>query len=133
MTATAGDAHLGTEDFDNQIVDVRVQDSKRKSRGKDLAGNHTATRHVGTQCERAKSTLSSSTQATIEIDALLDGTVFPLEHACPVVGRYNSFFVNCSCCDCRGKDVKGKESGRSLDNGKSKTMCRRSLKSNLQN
>ena len=38
VTATAGDTHLGTEDFDNQIVDVRVQDSKRKNRGKDLSG-----------------------------------------------------------------------------------------------
>ena len=78
VTATAGDAHLGTDDFDDQIVDVRMQDSKRKSRGKDLAGNHPAVRHVGTQCERAKRTLSSSTQATIEMDALLDGADFPL-------------------------------------------------------
>ena len=38
VTATAGDAHLGTEDFDNQVVDVRTQDSKRKNRIKDLAG-----------------------------------------------------------------------------------------------
>ena len=78
VRASAGDAHLGTDDFDDQIVDVRMQDSKRKSRGKDLAGNHPAVRHVGTQCERAKRTLSSSTQATIEMDALLDGADFPL-------------------------------------------------------
>ena len=56
VTATAGDAHLGTEDFDNQIVDVRMQDSTRKDRGKDLAGNHPAVRHVRTRCERAKRT-----------------------------------------------------------------------------
>ena len=78
MTATAGDAHLGTEDFDNQIVDVRMQDSKRKNRGKDLAGNNPAIRHVRTRCARAKRTLSSSTHATMEIDALLDGSDFPL-------------------------------------------------------
>ena len=42
VTATAGDVHLVTEDFDNQIVDVRMQDSTRKNRGKDLAGNHSA-------------------------------------------------------------------------------------------
>ena len=78
VTATAGDTHLGTEDFDNQIVDVSMQDSKRKNRGRDRAGNHPAVRHVRTQCERAKRTLSSSTQATMEIDALLDGTDFPL-------------------------------------------------------
>ena len=78
VTATADDAHFGTEDFDNQIVDVRMQDSKRKNRGKGLAGNNLAIRHVGTQCFRAKRTLSSSTQTTMEIDALLDGTDFPL-------------------------------------------------------
>ena len=78
VTATAGDAHLGTEDFDNQIVDVRMQLSKRKNRGKDLAGNHPGARHVGTQCFRAMRALSFSTQTTIEIDALLDGTDFPL-------------------------------------------------------
>ena len=56
----------GTEDFDNQITDVRMQDSKRQNRGKDLAGNDPAVRHVRTECQRAKRTLSSSTQATID-------------------------------------------------------------------
>ena len=42
-------------------------------RGKDLAGNQRAIRRLRTQCERAKRTLSSSTQATIEIDSLFDG------------------------------------------------------------
>merc|ERR1712022_52163 len=50
-----------------------VQDFKRKNRGKDLAGNQRALRRLRTQCERAKRTLSSSTQATIEIDSLFDG------------------------------------------------------------
>merc|ERR1712096_444677 len=44
-----------------------------KNRGKDLAGNNRALRRLRTQCERAKRTLSSSTQATIEIDSLFDG------------------------------------------------------------
>ena len=47
-----------------------MQDFKRKNRGKDLAGNQRALRRLRTQCERAKRTLSSSTQATIEIDSL---------------------------------------------------------------
>merc|ERR1712061_541924 len=50
-----------------------MQDFKRKNRGKDLAGNQRALRRLRTQCERAKRTLSSSTQATIEIDSLFDG------------------------------------------------------------
>jgi len=73
VKATAGDTHLGGEDFDNRVVDFCLQDFKRKNRGKDLAGNQRAIRRLRTQCERAKRTLSSSTQATIEIDSLFDG------------------------------------------------------------
>merc|ERR1712139_140205 len=76
VKATAGDTHLGGEDFDNRIVDFCIQDFKRKNRGKDLAGNQRALRRLRTQCERAKRTLSSSTQATIEIDSLFDGIDF---------------------------------------------------------
>eukprot|EP00743_Colponemidia_sp_Colp-15_P000083 GILK01000098.1.p1 GENE.GILK01000098.1~~GILK01000098.1.p1 ORF type:complete len:666 (-),score=151.51 GILK01000098.1:157-2106(-) len=73
VKATAGDTHLGGEDFDNRVVDWCVQDFKRKNKGKDLAGNSRALRRLRTQCERAKRTLSSSTQTTIEIDSLFDG------------------------------------------------------------
>merc|ERR1711871_1786339 len=76
VKATAGDTHLGGEDFDNRIVDFCMQDFKRKNRGKDLAGNNRALRRLRTQCERAKRTLSSSTQATIEIDSLFEGIDF---------------------------------------------------------
>merc|ERR1712159_977534 len=76
VKATAGDTHLGGEDFDNRIVDFCLQDFKRKNRGKDMAGNHRAVRRLRTQCERAKRTLSSSTQATIEIDSLFEGIDF---------------------------------------------------------
>jgi len=76
VKATAGDTHLGGEDFDNRIVDFCVQDFKRKNRGKDLSGNQRALRRLRTQCERAKRTLSSSTQATIEIDSLFEGIDF---------------------------------------------------------
>jgi L1 cell adhesion molecule like protein len=72
VKATAGDTHLGGEDFDNRVVDYCMQDFKKKHR-KDLAGNQRALRRLRTQCERAKRTLSSSTQATIEVDSLLDG------------------------------------------------------------
>jgi len=73
VKSTAGDTHLGGEDFDNRVVDFCLQDFKRKNRGKDMAGNNRAIRRLRTQCERAKRTLSSSTQATIEIDSLFDG------------------------------------------------------------
>jgi len=73
VKATAGDTHLGGEDFDNRIVDFCMQDFKRKNRGKDLSGNQRAIRRLRTQCERAKRTLSSSAQATIEIDSIFEG------------------------------------------------------------
>ena len=95
-------AHWGTEDFDSQIVDVRLQDSKRKNRGEDLAGNHPAVCHVRSQCERAKRTLSS-TQATMEIDVLLDGTAFPLAFSKAWFRELNMEYLRNSkgvLCDC---------------------------------
>jgi L1 cell adhesion molecule like protein len=73
VKATAGDTHLGGEDFDNRLVEFCIQDFKRKNRGMDMSGNLRALRRLRTQCERAKRTLSSSTQAAIEIDSLHDG------------------------------------------------------------
>ena len=73
VKATAGDAHLGGEDFGNRIMDYCVQDFKRKNCGKDLAGNQRAIRRLRTQCERANRMPPSSTQATIEIDSLAEG------------------------------------------------------------
>ena len=72
VKATAGDTHLGGEDFDNRMVDYFAQDFKRKTK-KDISDNQRALRRLRTACERAKRTLSSSTQAHIEIDTLYDG------------------------------------------------------------
>jgi len=76
VKATAGDTHLGGEDFDSRVVDHCMQEFKRKNRGKDLAGNQRAIRRLRTQCERAKRTLSATTQTTIEIDSLHEGIDF---------------------------------------------------------
>jgi len=75
VKATAGDTHLGGEDFDNRMVDHFIQEFKRKFR-KDLGENQRALRRLRTACERAKRTLSSSTQAHIEIDSLFEGIDF---------------------------------------------------------
>jgi L1 cell adhesion molecule like protein len=72
VKATAGDTHLGGEDFDNRMVDYFLQDFKRRHR-KDMSSNQRSLRRLRTACERAKRTLSSSTQAHIEIDSLFDG------------------------------------------------------------
>ena len=72
VKATAGDTHLGGEDFYNRIVDYCLQEIKRKFK-KEITDNHRALRRLRTACERAKRTLSSSTNAHIEIDSLVDG------------------------------------------------------------
>ncbi|XP_077271894.1 heat shock 70 kDa protein cognate 4 [Temnothorax americanus] len=75
VKSTAGDTHLGGEDFDNRMVTHFVQEFKRKYK-KDLSSNKRALRRLRTACERAKRTLSSSTQASIEIDSLFEGIDF---------------------------------------------------------
>jgi heat shock 70kDa protein 1/2/6/8 len=76
VKATAGDTHLGGGDFDNAVVDWCVQEFERKNRGTSVKDNARALRRLRTACERAKHTLSNSTQASIEIDALVDGIDF---------------------------------------------------------
>merc|ERR1712157_92922 len=75
VKSTAGDTHLGGEDFDNRMVDFFLQEFKRRHR-KDMSKNQRALRRLRTACERAKRTLSSSAQAHIEIDSLFDGIDF---------------------------------------------------------
>ena len=83
VKATAGATHLGGEAFDNRVVDFCMQDFKRKNCGKDLAGNQRAIRRLQTQCERAKRTLFSSTQATLRsVPSLTALTTLAL---CPVL------------------------------------------------
>jgi len=75
VKSTAGDTHLGGEDFDNRVVNHFVAEFKRKH-DKDLSTNKRALRRLRTACERAKRTLSTATQANVEIDALFDGIDF---------------------------------------------------------
>ncbi|KAL0174148.1 hypothetical protein M9458_030116, partial [Cirrhinus mrigala] len=75
VKSTAGDTHLGGEDFDNRMVNHFISEFKRKYK-KDISDNKRAVRRLRTACERAKRTLSSSTQASIEIDSLYEGIDF---------------------------------------------------------
>jgi len=75
VKATAGDTHLGGEDFDNRMVSHFMEEFKRKYKH-DISKNQRAVRRLRTACERAKRTLSSSTQASIEIDSLYEGIDF---------------------------------------------------------
>jgi len=75
VKATAGDTHLGGEDFDQRMMNYFVQEFKKKHK-KDLTKSDRAVRRLRTACERAKRTLSASSQATIEIDSLYEGIDF---------------------------------------------------------
>lgn len=75
VKSTAGDTHLGGEDFDNRLVNHFVSEFKRKNK-KDLTSNARALRRLRTGCERAKRTLSSAAQTSIEIDSLFEGIDF---------------------------------------------------------
>jgi len=75
VKSTAGDTHLGGEDFDDKLVHHFVNEFKRKNK-KDISGDKRALRRLRTACERAKRTLSSSAQANVEIDSLFEGIDF---------------------------------------------------------
>jgi L1 cell adhesion molecule like protein len=72
VKATAGDPHLGGEDFDNKLVEYLIQDFKKKNK-KDLSDNARAVKRLKIQAERAKRTLSTSTSTTVELDSLYEG------------------------------------------------------------
>ena len=101
VKSTAGDTHLGGEDFDNRLVNHFVSEFKRKHKkvrdiptpvpptsqqgahqdsiltaSQDLSSNARSLRRLRTACERAKRTLSSSAQTSIEIDSLYEGIDF---------------------------------------------------------
>lgn len=75
VKATAGDTHLGGEDFDNRLVDYMVDEIHRKYK-RDISNNKRAIARLKAAAEKAKRILSSSTEANIDIDALYDGIDF---------------------------------------------------------
>jgi len=75
VKATSGNTHLGGEDFDNRMVTFLSNEFKKKNKA-DIATNARALRRLRSACERAKRTLSSSTQANVEIDSLYEGIDF---------------------------------------------------------
>lgn len=75
VRATAGDTHLGGEDFDSRLIEHFSAEFQRKHR-KSLAGNQRALRRLRTAAERAKRTLSHATRAQISVDALHEGLDF---------------------------------------------------------
>ena len=74
--STSGDTHLGGEDFDNRMVNYFVEEFNRKHK-KDMSSNKRALQRLRTACERAKRTLSSSTQVQLVSYCCFDGFYFP--------------------------------------------------------
>ncbi|QDS67714.1 Heat shock protein ssb1 [Venturia effusa] len=75
VKATAGDTHLGGEDFDNNLLEHFKKEFIKKTK-KDFSKDARALRRLRTACERAKRTLSSASSTTVEIDSLFDGEDF---------------------------------------------------------
>uniref|UniRef100_A0A8C6H932 Heat shock cognate 71 kDa protein n=1 Tax=Mus spicilegus TaxID=10103 RepID=A0A8C6H932_MUSSI len=75
VKSTAGDTHLGGEDVDNRMVNHFIAEFKQKHK-KDIRENKRAVHRLRTACKWAKCILSSSTQASIEIDSLYEGIDF---------------------------------------------------------
>jgi L1 cell adhesion molecule like protein len=107
VLATGGDAHLGGEDIDNRLVDYVADEFKRKNK-KDLTSNARAIKRIKMACEKAKRTLSSATQTSIELDSLYEGIDFActitrskLENLC------SDFFKKCfDTVECVLRDSK---------------------------
>jgi len=75
VKATAGDTHLGGEDFDNILMKYFTEEFKRKNKI-DISENKRSLRRLKTACERAKRTLSSSSSASVELESLHEGIDF---------------------------------------------------------
>lgn len=75
VKATAGDTHLGGEDFDNALLDYFKKEFQKKSK-LDISDDPRASRRLRSACERAKRTLSSVAQTTVEVDSLFQGEDF---------------------------------------------------------
>lgn len=75
VKATAGDTHLGGEDFDNNLLDFFKNEFKKKTK-LDISDDPRALRRLRSACERAKRTLSSVAQTTVEVDSLSQGEDF---------------------------------------------------------
>jgi heat shock protein 5 len=75
VIATNGDTHLGGDDFDNRILDYLMKVIKKKH-NKDIGKASNAMQKLKMETEKAKRSLSSTTQATLEIDELVEGVDF---------------------------------------------------------
>ncbi|KAI3807853.1 hypothetical protein L1987_23789 [Smallanthus sonchifolius] len=95
VKAVGGDTHLGGEDFDKSMVHHCVEEFKKRHM-KDISKNARAMGRLKVACEKAKRDLSSTTQTSIVIDCLYDGTDFSMKVTRAKFEELNSvFFKKC--------------------------------------
>merc|ERR1712146_780779 len=75
VLATAGDTHLGGEDFDQRIMKYFLKVFKKKHK-KDMSKDKRAMQKLRREAERVKRALSTQPNARLEIDSLYDGVDF---------------------------------------------------------
>jgi actin-like ATPase involved in cell morphogenesis len=73
VLSTAGDTHLGGEDFDNRVIDHIVKVWKRKNDGQDITKNLRTMGKLKREVEKAKRTLSSQMSTKLEIESFFNG------------------------------------------------------------
>ena len=76
VLATAGDTHLGGEDFDQRITDHMTKSFKKKNGGADIKSDARALQKLRSEVEKAKRDLSTVQQVKIFIEGLIDGVDF---------------------------------------------------------
>ncbi len=72
VLSTAGDTHLGGEDFDQRVMKYLMTQFKKKT-NLDCSGDKKALQKLRRESERAKRTLSQQHQAKIEIESFCQG------------------------------------------------------------
>ena len=75
VMATAGDTHLGGEDFDNRMVKHFMAEFTRKHK-KEISGSNRAIQRLQSACERVKKVLSTATEAALDLECFYEGIDF---------------------------------------------------------
>ncbi|KAI5319040.1 hypothetical protein L3X38_038748 [Prunus dulcis] len=95
VKATAGDTHLGGQDFDNRLVNYCAEKFKREHK-LDVSGNKRALRRLKNECEKAKKRLSFESDIDVEIDCLCENTDFTVTFTRAIFEQVNmDLFIKC--------------------------------------
>ncbi|XP_008243557.1 PREDICTED: heat shock 70 kDa protein 18-like [Prunus mume] len=95
VKATAGDTHLGGQDFDNRLVNYCAEKFKREHK-LDVSGNKRALRRLKNECEKVKKRLSFESDIDVEIDCLCENTDFTITFTRAIFEQVNmDLFIKC--------------------------------------